>query len=151
MNCLSHQYVVFFNLDCLPFFIIIHACIMSNLLQYLTWNFSCPRRDQFFRDQPLEHRPHHPLHVLFCPGNWKTEVDTIILAHQTRFSAIFTCDEKSYLTYPYPTRGVDKKRITTRVVQHIGCIGSNSVFKMLGVVIVTSHTTSTFNMADINV
>ena len=38
------------------------------------------------------------------------------LAHQTRFSAIFSSADKIYLTYPYPTRGIDKKRITTRVV-----------------------------------
>ena len=31
-------------------------------------------------------------------------------------STIFTSANKSYLTYPYPTRGVDKKRIRTRVV-----------------------------------
>ena len=38
------------------------------------------------------------------------------LAHQTRFSAIFTSADKSYLTYRYPTRGIDKKCITTRDV-----------------------------------
>ena len=32
------------------------------------------------------------------------------------FSAIFTGADKSYLTYPYPTRGIDKKRTTTCVV-----------------------------------
>ena len=29
---------------------------------------------------------------------------------------IFTSAVKSYLTYPYPTRGIYKNRITTRVV-----------------------------------
>ena len=41
--------------------------------------------------------------------------DSYILAYQTRFSAIFTSADKSYLTYPYPTRGIDKKQRTTRV------------------------------------
>ena len=38
------------------------------------------------------------------------------LAYQTSFSAIFTSADKPYLTYPYPIRGMDKKRITTRDV-----------------------------------
>ena len=37
-------------------------------------------------------------------------------AYQTRKSEISTGAVKSYLTYPYPTRGIDKNRITTRVV-----------------------------------
>ena len=45
-----------------------------------------------------------------------TSADKTFLIYQTRFSAIFTSADKSYLTYPYPTRGIDKKRITTRVV-----------------------------------
>ena len=42
----------------------------------------------------------------------------VFLAYQTRFTAIFTSADKSYLrpTYLYPTRGIDKKRIITRVV-----------------------------------
>ena len=46
------------------------------------------------------------------------------LAYRTRFSAIFTSADKPYLTYPYPIRGIDKKRITTPVVNN-GCIGSH--------------------------
>ena len=37
------------------------------------------------------------------------------LAYQASFSAIFTSAHKSYLTCPYPTRGIDKKRIITPV------------------------------------
>ena len=33
--------------------------------------------------------------------------------------------DKSYLTYPYPTRWVDKIRITTCVCQYIGCLGGH--------------------------
>ena len=51
----------------------------------------------------------------FCP--YLTAMnDTYILAHQTRFSVIFTSADKSYLTYPYPTHGTDKRRIATCVV-----------------------------------
>ena len=32
-----------------------------------------------------------------------------ILAYQTRFSAIFTSADKSYLASPYPTCGIDNK------------------------------------------
>ena len=32
-----------------------------------------------------------------------------ILANQTRFSVIFTGADKSYLTYPYPTPGMNRK------------------------------------------
>ena len=42
--------------------------------------------------------------------------DTSFLAYQTRFNTIFTSADKSYLTYPYPTRGIDKNRIPTHVV-----------------------------------
>ena len=65
---------------------------------------------------------------------------------------IFTSADKSYLTYPYPTHGIDKTNNNT-CCQYIGCIGDHvTVIKMLGVdVIAMSHTTSTFNMADINV
>ena len=38
------------------------------------------------------------------------------LAYLTRFFAIFTSVDKPYLTYLYPTHGVDKKRITIRAV-----------------------------------
>ena len=57
------------------------------------------------------------------------------------------------LTYPYPTRGIDKNRITTRVVNILFYRRSrNSVVKTLGVdIIVTSYMTSTFNMADVKV
>ena len=78
----------------------------------------------------------------------------IFLAYQTRFSTIFPSADKSYLTYPYPTRGIDKKLtitcvINTLVVYRRSC---NSVIKTLGIdVTETSYTTSTFNMADINV
>ena len=40
----------------------------------------------------------------------------ILLAYQIRFSMIFTSADKSYLTYTYPTRGIDKNRITARFV-----------------------------------
>ena len=43
-------------------------------------------------------------------------IDHYILAYQTKFSAIFTSADKACLTYPYPTRWTDKKRITARVV-----------------------------------
>ena len=33
-----------------------------------------------------------------------------VLPYQTRFSAIFASADKSYLTHPYPTRGVDKNK-----------------------------------------
>ena len=38
------------------------------------------------------------------------------LAYQIRFSKIFTNADKPYLTYPYPSRGIDKKRITSHDV-----------------------------------
>ena len=37
-------------------------------------------------------------------------------AYQTRLFATFTGADKSYLTYPYPTFGVDKNRITPLAV-----------------------------------
>ena len=37
-------------------------------------------------------------------------------AYQTRLFATFTESDKSYLTYPYPTFGVDKNRITSLVI-----------------------------------
>ena len=40
----------------------------------------------------------------------------IFHAYRTEFSAIFTGADKSYLTYPYPTSGIDKKRTTAHVV-----------------------------------
>ena len=80
-----------------------------------------------------------------------TSVDTSFLAYWTRFFAIFIGADKPYLTYPYPARGVDKKRITTRVVNTLYRMSRNSVVNTLGVdVIATSHTTSNFNMADVN-
>ena len=45
--------------------------------------------------------------------------ESLFRAPQTRFSLFAICisADKSYLTYPYPTpRGIDKKRITTRVI-----------------------------------
>ena len=48
--------------------------------------------------------------------------EKIFLAHQTRFSAILISADKSYLTYPYPTCGIDKKSNTTTCCQYIGCI-----------------------------
>ena len=75
--------------------------------------------------------------------------DSNILAYQTRLSAIFTSADKSCLTYTYPTRGIDKNRITTRVAN---TLVAYYVVKTLEVdIIVTSYTTSTFNMADVNV
>ena len=62
-----------------------------------------------------------------------------LLVCEKRFSTIFTSADKSYLTYPYPTRFVDKIRISTRVV--------NTRVKTVADVI----TTSIFNMADVNV
>ena len=38
-----------------------------------------------------------------------TAVESDFLAYQTQFSTIFTSADKSYLTYPYPTCGTDKK------------------------------------------
>ena len=76
------------------------------------------------------------------------------LAYQTRFSSIFTSADKSDLTYPYPTRDIDKKTNNNICCQliHLLYRGSDSVIKMLGVdVIATSDTTSAFYMADINV
>ena len=77
----------------------------------------------------------------------------LFLAYQTRVSSIFTSADKSYLTYPYPTRGMDKKQITTRDVNTLLYRRSRySVVKALGFhVIATSHTTSTFNIVDVNV
>ena len=34
----------------------------------------------------------------------------IFLAYQTRFSVIITSADKSYLTYPYSTRGINNQR-----------------------------------------
>ena len=45
-----------------------------------------------------------------------------ILAYQTRYFLIFTSAFKSYLTYPYQTRGIDKKRNNNICCQYIGCI-----------------------------
>ena len=46
------------------------------------------------------------------------------------FSAIFISADKSYLTYTYPTRGIDQKRINTRFVN---TLVHNSVVKTFGV------------------
>ena len=43
-------------------------------------------------------------------------METSFLAYQIRFSMSFTSADKSYLTYPYPAHGIDKKGITTCVV-----------------------------------
>ena len=60
----------------------------------------------------------------------------------------FTSDDKIYLTYPYPTRGIDKKTNNNTCQWR----SRNYVVKTLGVdVIGMSHTTWTFNMADVNV
>ena len=40
----------------------------------------------------------------------------LLVPKNLRLSYIPLSEHKSYLTYPYPTRGIDKKRITTRVV-----------------------------------
>ena len=101
----------------------------------------------------------HIEHVRKSSSAWRVkfclEKARYVLAYQTRFSAIFTSADKSYLTYtyPYPTLGIDKIKS-----QHVLSIhwlyrrSHNSVFKMLGVdVIVTSYTMSTFNMADVKV
>ena len=68
-----------------------------------------------------------------------------ILAYQTRFSAIFSGTDKS-LTYPYPTRGVDKKRIIT-CCQYIGIGGHITL--LLRCWELMSRTMSIFNMADV--
>ena len=39
-----------------------------------------------------------------------------ILAYRTRFSAIFTSADKSYPTYPYLTRGIDKKSVVNILI-----------------------------------
>ena len=77
----------------------------------------------------------------------------IFLSHQTRFSAIFTNANKSYLTYPYPTRGIDKiENQHVLLIHWLYRKSCNSVVKTFGDdVIATSHTTSNFNMADVNV
>ena len=115
--------------------------------------------------------------LAYLDGHWDqdifikdkaTEVRIKIFAHQTRFSVIFTSADKSYLTYPYPIHGIDKKRITICFVnmccQYIGCIwghvnlhwlyrrSRNSAVKTLGVdVIGTSHEMSTFSIVEINI
>ena len=48
-----------------------------------------------------------------------------ILAYQTSFFAVFTSAEKSYLKYPYPTRGIDKPE------DHWSCITHLSAKDML--------------------
>ena len=40
----------------------------------------------------------------------------------SRFSTIFTSADKSFLTYPYLTHGIDKKD-NSRCCQYFGCIG----------------------------
>ena len=61
----------------------------------------------------------------FSCSYWTPMMDSIFLAHQIRFSVIFTSADKSHLTYPYPTRGIDKNRITTRVVNTLVCKGGH--------------------------
>ena len=73
-------------------------------------------------------------------------IENIFLAYHIRFS---TSAVKSYLSYPYPTHGMDEKQIIT--CQYIGCIGGH-VTLLLGVdFIETSHTASIINMTDVGV
>ena len=44
---------------------------------------------------------------------------------QDSVSAIFTSADKSYITYPYPTCGIDKKTNNNMYCQYIGCIGGH--------------------------
>ena len=94
----------------------------------------------------------YPHNRIFNP-HFTTIKDSYILAHQTRFSVIFTSNDKYYLTYTYPPHGIDKNR-----KQHVLPIhwlyrrSRKSVVKTFEFdVIATSHTASNFNMADINV
>ena len=62
---------------------------------------------------------------LTCPLGWmgkrQCHVRIIILAYRIRISASYTGASKSYLTYPYPSRGKDKNREF-----HVVCIGRHS-------------------------
>ena len=57
----------------------------------------------------------HPWASLVMLPNSCLHHGIFILAHQTRFSMIFTSADKSYLTYPYLTRGIDKNRKPTHI------------------------------------
>ena len=61
---------------------------------------------------------------------------------------IFTSADKFYLTYPYPTGEIDKKRMKNVLSIH----RLYTVVKTFGVdIIATSHTMSTFSMAFVKV
>ena len=76
-----------------------------------------------------------------------------VLAYQTKVSVIFISADKSYLTYPYPNRGMHKNELPHVLSIHwLYKRSHNSVAKTLEVdVIATSHTTSSFKMAPVNV
>ena len=44
---------------------------------------------------------------------------SLFIAYQTRFSAIFTCADKSYLTHPYLTHGTDKQVAERAMIAHL--------------------------------
>ena len=67
---------------------------------------------------------------------------------------LHTIFDLSDLTYPYPTHGIDKNRKTTHVADTWLYRRSRNavIIKTFGTdIITTSHTTSNFNVMDINV
>ena len=66
----------------------------------------------------------HPLYMTFNykPGQhviiFCQNLLTIFLAYWTKFSTIFTSADNSYLTYPYPTRVIDKKMNNNMLSMH---------------------------------
>ena len=55
----------------------------------------------------------------------------LFLAYQTRVSSIFTSADKSYLTYPFPTCGMDKQVAQRATIAHLSpmCQGQLSFKK----------------------
>ena len=72
----------------------IHTCVNVNILLHLIRPRCIFTRVQ--RTTCIKGQKWPPWELLF-------------LAYPTRFAAIFTSADKPYLTYPYPTRGINKK------------------------------------------
>ena len=64
-------------------------------------------------------------YAILINSSFKGCLEYFFLAYPTRLSAIFTSADKSYLTYPYPTRGIDKPE------DHWSCIAHLSAEDML--------------------
>ena len=81
---------------------------------------------------------------------FRTKRRQIFLAYQTRFSAIFTVLTNLISHTLIRTVGKIKTKNNT-YCQYIGCIGGHVTLLLRVDVIATSHKTSVFNMADVNI